>query len=186
MFLRKKIISAGVLLALLTAFGAIVQAQQPSTQTPAEGPGRMGRGEGRGFRRGPRPRGRFGPRALGELNLTDAQKQQVRTIMQQGFESNKGLREEMRQLGEKRRQGTLTAADQTRARTLHEQMRAAMKERKTQIAAVLTADQKARLEALRKDRQAEGEGFRKRRGFRHQRGPENPPTQKPSSPSVNQ
>ena len=184
MFLRRQMTYAGLMLALLTAFGAMVQAQQPSTQTPADGAGRMGRGEGRGFRHGAGRRGGHGLRALSELNLTDAQKQQVGTIVQQGFESNKSLREEMRQLGEKRRQGTLTAEDQARARTLHEQMRAAMKNRRTQIAAVLTPDQKARLEALRKDRHAEGEGVRKRRGFRHQ-PPQNPPTQKPSSPSSN-
>jgi Spy/CpxP family protein refolding chaperone len=145
----------------------------------------MERREGRGFRRGSGPGG-FGHGALRELNLTDAQKQQVRTIIQQDFEGSKAVREELRQLGEKRRQGTLTTDEQARARTLHEQMRAAMKDRKAKIATVLTAEQKAKLEGFMKDRKAGREGFGgKRRGFRRQRGPENPPTQKPSSPSSN-
>ena len=185
MFLRTKISYAVLVLGLLTAFGAVVQAQQPSNQTPAAGPQRMRRGEGRGFRRGPGPRGAFGPGALRDLNLSDAQRQQVRTIVQQGFDSTKALREEMRQLGEKRRQGTLTAEDQTRARTLHEQMRASMMDRKTKIAALLTAEQKAKLEASMKERGTNRESFDgKRRRGRRQRGPGIPPTQKPaSSPS---
>ena len=54
----------------------------------------MGRGEGRGFRRRPGPEGGFGPGMLRELNLTDDQKQQVRTILQQSFAGSKTAREE--------------------------------------------------------------------------------------------
>jgi hypothetical protein len=66
MFLRTKLKSATIMLGLLTALGTVVQAQQPSTQDPAEGPGRIGRGEGRGFHRGSGPGGDFGLRLLRE------------------------------------------------------------------------------------------------------------------------
>jgi Spy/CpxP family protein refolding chaperone len=186
MSLRMKLTCAGLMLGLLTAFGVVAQAQQPSTQNPGPGtqaPGRMGRGEGRGPRRGPGPGGSFGPGVLRELNLTDDQKQQVRSIIQQTFAGNKAVREELQQLGEKRRQGTLTAEDQARARTLHEQMLASMKDTETKIAALLTPDQKAKAEQLMKDQRAKHErGGGPRSGFPGRPGQGNPPPQKPSNP----
>jgi protein CpxP len=186
MFLPTKLKCAGLMLGFFTAFGAVAQAQQPSTQNPGAGtatPGRIGRGEGRGFRRGPGPGGGFGPGVLRELNLTDDQKQQVRSIIQQNFAGNKAVREELQQLGEKRRQGTLTTEDQARARTLHEQMRASMKDTKTKLAAILTPEQKVKAAELRKERKANHERFGgQRRGFPGQPGPGNPPTQKPPNP----
>lgn len=147
----------------------------------------MGRSEGRGFRRGPGPDRRFGPGMMGELNLTNDQKQQVRAIIEQSFAGNKATREELRQLGEKRQQGTLTADEQARARTLHEQMRAAMKDTHTKIAGVLTAEQKTKAEELRKERRANHQRFgERRRRFRGQPGPGTPPAQKPSNPVSNQ
>jgi Spy/CpxP family protein refolding chaperone len=185
MFSRTKFTSAVLALGLLTAFGAIVQAQQTGTQNPNEGAGQK-RGEDRGFRRGPQRDGGFGPGFLRELNLTDDQQQQVRTIIQQSFASSKATREELRQLAEKRRQGTLTTEEEARARTLHEQMRASMKETETKIVSILTPEQKAKVEELRKERKGNHEGRGgQRRGFRGQSAPGNPPAQKPSSPPSN-
>ena len=181
MFLRTKLTYAGLMLALLTVFGAVAQAQQTQNSGPrTEAPGPMGGGEGRGFGRGAGPGGSFGPGLLRELNLTDDQKQQVRSIIEQSLASNKAVREELQQLGEKRRQGTLTAEDQTRARTLHEQVRASMKETETKLAAILTVEQKAKAEELIKERRANHERFGGRR--RGQPGQGNPPPQKPSNP----
>ena len=144
----------------------------------------MGRGEGRGFRSGPGPGGNFGPRLLEQLNLTADQKKQIRSAIEQSFESNKATREELRQLGEKRRQGTLSADDEARARTLHEQMRSSMADTETKIAAVLTAEQKAKAEQLIKERKTEFERFGgRRRGGPGQPGQGNPPAQKPNPPS---
>jgi len=185
MFSRIKFASAALALGLLTTFGAVGQAQQTGTQNPNEGPGQK-RGEDRGFRRGPQRDDGFGPGFLRELNLTDDQKQQVHTIIEQNFANSKATRAELRQLGEKRRQGTLTTEEEARARTLHEQMRASMKETETKIASVLTPEQKTKLEELRKERQGNHEGRGgSRRGFRGQTGPSNPPTQKPSNPTAN-
>lgn len=185
MLLRTKLKYAAMTLGLLTALGAAVQAQQTTTQTPVQGPERMGRGEGRGFRRGP-GRGGFGPRIIHELNLTDAQKQQARSIIQQSLANNKTTREELRQLAEKRRQGTLTTDDQARAKVLHEQMGAARKETETKMASLLTTEQKAKAEELLKDRKTnDGRLGGRRRGFPGKRGPGAPPPQKPSNPPAN-
>ena len=181
MFLRTKLKYAVLILGCLTLATAI-QAQQPATQNPAEGPARMGRGE----RHGREPGGALGLRLLLELNLTDHQKQQVRTIVEQSFAGSKATREELRQLGEKRRQGTLTTEEEARAQTLHQQMRASMKDTETKIASILTAEQKAKAEELRKERKANHESLGgPRRGFRGRSGQENPPAQKPSNPPSN-
>ena len=181
MFLRTKLTMAGLMLGLLTS--AVALAQQPSAQNPGpgtQGPGRMGRGEDGGPRRGPGPGGAFGPGVLRELNLTDDQKQQVRAIVERTFAGNKTVREELQQLGEKRRQGTLTTEEQARAKTLREQMFASMKATETKIGAVLTPEQKAKAEELMKERRAkDGRGGGPRRG---QPGQGNPPPQKPSNP----
>jgi len=181
MLLRTKLKYAAMTLGLLTALGAAAQAQQSTTQTPVQGPERMGRGEGRGP-----GRGGFDPRMMRELNLTDAQKQQARAIIQQSLANNKTTLEELRQLVEKRQQGTLTTDDQARAKVLHEQMGAARKETETKMASLLTAEQKAKAEELLKDRKAnDGRLGGRRRGFPGKRGPGAPPPQKPSNPPAN-
>jgi Spy/CpxP family protein refolding chaperone len=184
MLLRTRLTTAGLMLGLLTAFGAAAQAQQPSIQNPGpetQAPGQMGRGEGRGHRRGPGPGGAFGPGVMRELNLTDDQRNQVRSVIEQTFTGNKAVREELQQLAEKRRQGTFTAEDQARARTLHEQMQASMRETETKLAAILTPEQKAKAEELKKERNANVERFGgRRRGFPGQPGQGNPPTQRPA------
>ena len=181
MLLRTKLKYAAMTLGLLTALGAAVEAQQTTTQTPVQGPERMGRGEGRGP-----GRGGFGPRMMHELNLTDAQKQQARAIIQQSLANNKTTLEELRQLAEKRRQGTLTTDDQARAKVLHEQMGAARKETETKMASLLTTEQKARAEELLKDRKTnDGRLGGRRSGFPGKRGPGAPPPQKPSNPPAN-
>lgn len=188
MFLRTKLTFTGLSLGLLIVFGAVAQAQQPQPSTQNQTPGTEAtrpfrHREGRGFRRGPDPGGNFGPRLLSELNLTDDQKKQVHTIIEQTFQSRKAEHEELRQLGEKRSQGTLSTDDQERARTLHQQMRASMADTETKIAAVLTAEQKAKAEELIKDRKANFERFGGRpRGLRGQPGQDNPQPQKPANP----
>jgi len=184
MFLLKRLSLVSFALALLVALSASAFAQEPSGskqgQTPDAGARQrpFGRGEGRG---GPGPGGMLGPRMLHELNLTDDQRQQVRTIIGQSMEGTKAQREELRQLGEKRFQGILTADEQARAKTLHQGMRASMKESESKIVAILTPEQKAKLDELRKQREQNHGRFGERRGdFPPDKG--NPPTQKPAAP----
>lgn len=187
MLLRTKLTLTGLSLGLLTAFGAVAQGQQPppSTQNQApvtEAARPFGRREGRGLHRGPGPGGNFGPPLLSGLNLTDDQKKQIHALIEETSQSRKAEREELRQLAEKRRQGTLSADDQARARILHKQMRASMANTETKIAAVLTAEQKGKAEELIKERKANFEGFGgRRRGLQGQPGPGNPPPQKPAN-----
>jgi Spy/CpxP family protein refolding chaperone len=176
MFLRNKLMLAG--LALLTVLGAAAHAQQPpsSTQNQTQGPETRRRG------RGDEPRGmrRFGQAPLAglrELNLSDEQKQQVRTIMERNIAATKSQREELRTLGQKRFDGTLTPDEETRAKELHQQIGQSMKSTMSEVQEILTAEQKTKLEELRKE---EGPG-RGRHGRRFG-GPDSDQRQNPPKP----
>lgn len=189
MLTRTKLFSASLALALLAVVGATCLAQQPQNQTQNQSPGAGGpppSGRGGPGRRGQGPGGPgvLGPGALRELNLTDDQKQQIQKIREANFESTKTQREELRQLMQKRFQGTLTAEEQARAKTLHEQMQATMKDTESRIAAILTPEQKAKLEELMKERKANHDGFGRRDGFRKERGQRNQSTPPPAKPPV--
>jgi Spy/CpxP family protein refolding chaperone len=192
MLTRTKLCVASLALALLAVVGATCLAQQPQNQTRNQspgaggpppfgrgGPGRRGNGAG-----GPGGPGMLGPGAMRELNLTDDQKQQIQKIREANFESTKTQREELRKLMQKRFQETLTAEEQTRAKTLHEQMQTSMKDTESKIAAILTPEQKAKLEDLIKERKANHDGFGRRDGFRKERGQRNQSTPPPANPPV--
>ncbi|MDQ3800651.1 MAG: Spy/CpxP family protein refolding chaperone [Acidobacteriota bacterium] len=125
-------------------------------------------GEGKrggGFRRGGHGGG-FGMRGLRELNLTDAQKEQIRGILESkraNREANQTQREELRQIVEAKRSGTITAEQQERLRAFREQRREAARQLHEQILAVLTPEQKAQLEQLKQERQKRREEFRQKR-----------------------
>lgn len=91
---------------------------------------------------------------LRQLNLTDAQKQQARSIVQAAAQSTKAQRQELRPLTRQWRQGTLTAEGLVRANELHKQLIDARKSVRTQLAGILTPEQKAKLEEIIKTRRA--------------------------------
>ena len=164
MFLRKSLFAV---VGIMLAVGMGVCAQETQSQTPSTQDGtlqrdrdermerhreRMGNREGRGPREGRERHGGMG-RMMQELNLTEEQRQQSRAIMQRRLESTKVQREELFKLREKRVAGTFTADDEARARALHQEMRTAMQGAQTEMDGLLTAEQKAKLEGLKKERQ---------------------------------
>jgi Spy/CpxP family protein refolding chaperone len=176
MLQKIKVIGAG-LITILSLSGAIVVAQETQTGTATPGvqqPGNRGeRFQRRRMRRHERGR------ALRELNLTDQQKEQARAIRRANFESNKTQREELIQLREKWRAGTLSEADKARAKELRGQLRQSRQNARTQMAGLLTTEQKTRLDEMIKTR-------RERRGrFGRGRRPglTQPTTQNPTNPS---
>lgn len=145
----------------LTAGGSAVLAQQPQTNNPAittQQPGRAGL-----MRRGMRRRARRGRlRMLRELNLTDQQKEQVRSIIQTQAQSTRTQRQELRGLTQQWRAGTLTPEGLARAKDLRAQLMESRKGVHAQMMNVLTAEQKAKLEEIRKTRRANHEMFGRR------------------------
>jgi len=175
MFLRKSLFG---ILGIILACGIVAFAQEPQPQTPStqddsfrkERIERMGRHRERmGRREGMRRHEGMGRRGGGmghlmrELNLTEEQRLQSRAIMQRRLESTKTQREELFKLREKRITGTFTAEDETRAKALHQEIRTTMEGVRTEMAGVLTAEQKAKLEQLQQERKARMEQRMKER-----------------------
>lgn len=174
MFLRKSLFGV---VGIMLAVGMGVCAQETQSQTPSTQDGslqrervermerrreRMGNREGR-ERREAQERQRGMGRLMGELNLTEEQHQQSRAIMERRLESTKLQREELFKLREKRIAGTFSADDEARARDLHQEIRAAMEGVRSEMDGVLTAEQKAKLERLKKERKERMELRKKER-----------------------
>ena len=190
MLTRIKLFSAGLALVLFVFVSATCLAQQPQNQTQNQSPGAGGAppfGRGGAGRHGHGPGGAGGPGMLGalrELNLTDDQKQQIHKIIEANLESTKTQHGELRQLMQKRFQGTLAADEEARAKTLREQMETSGKDTESKVAAILTPEQKAKLEELKKERKANHDRFGGRGGFRKEPGQRNQSTPPPATPPV--
>ena len=169
--LSRTVLSLGLLAGTAGAIAAQTGATQegPRADAPRHGEG-MRRGERGGRRHGKRfGRGhRGGMRGLRELNLTDAQKQQIRAIHERSRDANKAERDELRTLMQSRRQGgELTPEQQARAKELMQALRATHDAQRNEVLATLTPEQRAQIERAkseRKERRGERrEEFRKRR-----------------------
>ncbi|OLE53399.1 MAG: hypothetical protein AUG51_13285 [Acidobacteria bacterium 13_1_20CM_3_53_8] len=150
-------------IALCILFAASAAAQpQATAQTPNSRPENMERRHGRGEHAGAEMG--FMRHALRELNLTDAQRQQVHSIVERFMTSTKAQRDELRQLHEQRGQnGTFTPEQQERARQLHQQMMEANKSMNDEIIATLTPEQRTQLDQIRENFRARREERRERR-----------------------
>lgn len=163
MSLRRKLTGAWLWLGLILAFSAAAYAQQPVQQ---EGNGQQQQREGRMGRRqgGPGKRGHGGVlRLMSQLNLTDAQQQQIRAIQQRFETSTKTQREELRKLHESNEGSTPSADQQSRMQALRAEMEQAMKAAHEEMLAVLTTEQRTQLEQLVKERKAHRKEMRGRR-----------------------
>src|ERR1051326_2781992 len=149
MFLRTKLTIAGMILGL-AAGGAAAVAQQPRVSPDSGTP--QPRVMARNAMRQRALAGIF--RVLRQLNLTDTQKQQAQVIVKAAAQSTKPQRQELRPLIRQWRTGTLTTDGLTRANELHKQLIDARKSVRTQLVAILTPEQKAKLEEIIKTRKA--------------------------------
>ena len=173
MALRKKLFTTTTLAVALGAFGVFASAQ--TTETPkADGTkvekgdrkfGKRGefgkRGGKRGMRGGHGMRGGMG--MLRGIELTDAQKEQIKSIR----EANKPSEETMalmKSIRETRKAGgTVTEDQKAQLKALRETQKSKMEGVHQQILGVLTAEQKTQLEAKK------AEGMKRREEFRQKR-----------------
>ena len=170
----KKIASGFVLALAMITLTTFVAAQDSSTndeQTDKaqkqrkmqRGDGFGKRGDGRGMSDGKRGGG-FGMRGLRNLDLTDAQKEQVRGIMETSRTANEPIRQEMRTLMEKRRGGEeLSETDRARFKELRTQMKQTAEQNHNTILGILTPEQREKLETMKQEKQKRREEFRQRR-----------------------
>lgn len=170
MSLKTRIFQGITMAAAVVAFAGLTSAQE-NTAPKADEAQKHERGEGRGFKRGGEfgrgmKEGRFGGRGgfgmLRGIELTDAQKEQLRAIR----ESNKpdeATRQQLRTLMEARRNGTLTEDQKAQFKTLRDQARQKREAINRQILAILTPEQKQQLEARKAEMEKRREEFRQKR-----------------------
>jgi Spy/CpxP family protein refolding chaperone len=136
----------------LLVFGSVVTYAQDTTKTDQDSVTKERRFRRGGFREG-KMRGRKGMmmmRALKQLNLSETQKAQLKTLHENFFNSTKTQREELRQIFEtKRNGGTLTTEQETRAREIRAQMKQAQQQLHSEMMNILTPEQKTQLEQMR-------------------------------------
>ena len=184
MFLRKGLFG---ILGIILGCGIVAFAQEPQQPLPggrddafrkerlerrARQRERVGRPEGVRGHDLARGRGAGMGHLMRDLNLTEEQRQQSRAIVQRRLESTKTQREELFKLREKRIAGTFTAEDEARAKALHQEIRTAMEGVRTEMAGVLTAEQKAKLEQLKLEGKEKFEQRMKQRQERLNKNPQ--------------
>jgi Spy/CpxP family protein refolding chaperone len=165
----KKIMGGLALAGSLMLTGVVGFAQQGSTQGQGDKEHAGRHGEGRGHRDGMRG-GLGGP--FGQLNLTDAQKEQMKQIATRHRETAKAKRGDMGR-GEGRRGGfdpstgvfdeaAVRAAAQARANA-HVEQEVAHARMMSEMYNVLTAEQKAQLATARQQREQKRQERRQNR-----------------------
>jgi Spy/CpxP family protein refolding chaperone len=173
-----RVITLAGLLALPAAAG-LAQNPPAPPQPGGEGPRRLGRVGREHMPGGPRGR-RLG---LGRLNLSDAQREQLRQIESRHADSFRAKRQELRSIMQTRRQGggALTAEQEARARQLREELHADAERMRAEMRGVLTDEQRTQLQSLREEMgkrrellRERREGLRERRRQRRQQQPTPP------------
>jgi Spy/CpxP family protein refolding chaperone len=176
MSFKNKFFSALTMAFALLAFSTFASAQEtPKTDSDntQKREWRKGKrdGSGKGFRRGGMRGGKY-LRGFRDLNLTDAQKAQVRTIMEANRPDQAAF-EEMKTLRQAKRDGSLTAEQKDRLKTLRQQSREKGQAVRQQLLAVLTDEQRQQLEAKKAEmKQKREERKQQRRENRQNQLPE--------------
>ena len=179
MSFKNKLVSTFTLGAAVFAFSAIGMAQEVTTTTTdktdkvkGEHRGHGKRGFGRvdfdGKRGGHRGMGKMGHRGMGMfrfVELTEAQKTQIKAIHEANKPSQE-FRDEMMTLRAAKRAGTITADQQLRIDTLKTQAKEKRASLKSQIEAILTAEQKAQIETKKAEMKLRMQERRQQRELR--------------------
>lgn len=165
MTFKQKFISAVTFVFAIIAFTTFVSAQDTATQ-PQDSTTKQEKRDhkfGKEGKRGGHRGGDMMMRGLHQLNLTEAQKEQLKGIMESNRTANQGTHEEMRGLMMKKRDGIITAEEQTRFEELKNQMKASAKQTHDSILAILTPEQLAQLEQMKEQMKQKFEERRKLR-----------------------
>ena len=154
MSFKNRILSGIAMVTAVGAFAVAASAQQTTPQQPTDGQkqekGWGGhRKGGEGFRG---QRGEHGMMMFHDLNLTDAQKAQIKTIMDANKPTDAEM-QQMRTLMEARKSGTeLTDDQEAQFKQFRQQRRAKQETVHQQILAILTPEQKQQLEQKQQER----------------------------------
>ncbi|MBC7899341.1 MAG: Spy/CpxP family protein refolding chaperone [Saprospiraceae bacterium] len=169
MSLKTRFFSIAALAIATVSFSTFVSAQetppnasdsvQSQEKRDRKAHGKRG-GHDKGMRHG-------GMRGLRGIDLTDAQKEQLRVIRESN-RPNEGLRQEMKTIAQAKRDGTITQEQQDRLKALRSQGREKAETLRLQIEGILTTDQRQQLETRNAEMQKKRE---ERRQLRQQNKP---------------
>lgn len=179
MSLKFRFISTLTVAGLIAAFSTFAAAQDTKTEAPSttERQEKQFKGKRGGF-------GKFGKRGFGGkhfggrhgmrgfmrgIELTDAQKDQIKAI-REANKPDQAIMDEFRTLIKAKRDGTLTADQEARIKTLREQAKEKGKAVHEQIMNVFTAEQKAQIEKNKLEMKERHEQMKQKRDeFRKQK-----------------
>ena len=136
----------------IAAFSALGMAQSsaaPTQDDKAMHEKHGGRGHD-GMRGGGMHHGMGMMRGLHDLNLSDAQKAQIKVIMDAN-RPTEGSMQEMKTLMTAKRDGTITPEQKERLKAIRGEQKSKMELVHTQIMAILTPEQRATMDAKRKE-----------------------------------
>ncbi|MDQ3179463.1 MAG: Spy/CpxP family protein refolding chaperone [Acidobacteriota bacterium] len=167
MSFKQKFISAVTFVFAIVAFTTFVSAQDKKPTEQQDSTTKQEKRDRRGFgkegKRGGHRGGKMMMHGLRELNLTDAQKEQLKGIMESNRTANQATHEEMRGLMMKKRDGIITAEEQTRFDQVKAQMKASAEQTHNSILAILTPEQRTQLEQQKEQMKQKREEHRKMR-----------------------
>jgi len=174
MSFKRKLISAATSALAAAAFGTFVSAQDTNTNKEDSSMQKQEmRGDRRGGKRGFGGKGMRGGkhgggdkmmmRSLERLNLSDAQRKQVRGISETFKTSTQTQREELRALGMKKRDGIISADEKARYKEVKTQLKASGEQMRDSVLAILTAEQRAQLEQMKEEMKKRREERRQNR-----------------------
>ena len=175
MSLKQKFVSvfaSGLILGSL-ALVASAQDQAPAAgdgMQKAEKHGRSGFGRRGGPGRGIRSSEFRGMPVLRGVELTEAQKAQVKQI-REASRPDQATMDELKAIHEARRAGTLSEGQKSRAQILADQMRLRNESVQQQVLAVLTPEQRQQIEVRKAERQKKMEERRQLRQQKRQSAP---------------
>jgi Spy/CpxP family protein refolding chaperone len=157
--MKSRLLKAGLTLGFAAAFTVPMFAQQTSSSAQDGNAALQTQGQerfkGKGRRHHRRGNRHMMMGAMQKLNLSDAQRTQMRAIAERNAGSTKALREELRNLRVQSKQGgTLTSEQQARLETLRTELRSAKKSSHAEMVNVLTPEQRTQLEALKAEAKA--------------------------------
>ncbi len=162
------------------AFSTFISAQDSSnkaddTPAPAVKEGKFGkRGYGEGRRGGKGMNGGNVMRQLRGLELTDAQRTQIKSLMETQRTTFAPQHEELRSLMMKKRDGSINETEQARFDQLKNELKASSEQMRIQIMALLTPEQTAKLTQMKAEREQKRQERKQQRQERKQQQGEIP------------
>jgi hypothetical protein len=168
MSLRNRFTGLFASLALIITCGVAAYAQKPATDSDRAAQAQLEAMQ----RKDGRHRGAPVMRIMRELNLTEAQEQQTRVIVERFTQSIEPQRQGLMEIHRQRvEQGDLPDDVRQKAHDLREQIHTAQKQMQTELLALLTPEQRTKFEQLEQEWKARRAEGRQRRG----RGERMPP-----------